>query len=331
MCVFSPHIYNEIHHGFLEAGCAVRDFFIGEAFANKPDLLESDLSGAIDDFKPDFVYSYGWWKDTADIDAYCDVIKSKGIRHIWWSADDPTCCAVSSLPAAKRSDLVFTPVEELIPEYAKLGIRAYLQPNGCSPRFAALPPRDAYRHDIVLAADNYSMRYVDAETKRSIHYTFRVDGVRQILKPLVDAKKDVKVWGRWWTDFDRAYMLPSAFYGGILPAEEAPYVYASCKIALEVQLTGVSKTCLTARTYDILGGGAFLMTQYSPAVENTFKKGVHLEWSTSPEETVALVDYYMKHDGPRERIALEGQREVDEKHRLVHRARAVLEVIARTL
>ncbi len=154
--------------------------FSSRRIYKEAELLETALSEAIDAFKPDFVYSYGWWKDTADIGAYIGVIKSKGLCHVWWSADDPTCFAISSLPAAKKSDLVFTPAEELIPVYAKYGIAAYLQPNACSPHFIKLPPRDAYRYDIVLAADNYSMRYVDAETRKSIHYTFRVDGVRQL-------------------------------------------------------------------------------------------------------------------------------------------------------
>lgn len=329
MCVFSPHIYNEIHHGFQEAGCEVKDLFIGEEYVNKFDLLEAELSSAIDEFKPDFVYSYGWWNDTADIGAYLDVIKSKGLFHVWWSADDPTCFAISSLPAAKRSDLVFTPVEELIPEYLKYGAKAFLQPNACSPHHIKLPPKDENRYDMVLAAHNYSMRHVDDETKKSIHYTFRVDGVYQILKPLVDAKKNVKVFGRWWTDFDRAYMLPAAFYGGVLQAEEVPYLYASSKITLGIQQVGVSRTHVSARTFEALGCGAFHITQYSPGVEYYFKKGVHLEWSQSPEETLELADYYLRHDDLREKIALEGQREVDEKHRLVHRARAALDVISR--
>jgi spore maturation protein CgeB len=327
MCVFSPHIYNEIHHGFLEAGCDVRDIFIGDEYIENFDMLETVITGAIDEFKPDFVYSYGWWKDTVDIDAYLEVIKRKGICHVWWSADDPTCFGLSSLPAAKKSDLVFTPVEELIPEYLKYGIQAYLQPNACSPHFVKLPPKEEYRFDVVLAANNYSMRYVDEETRRSIHYRYRVDGIYQMLKPLVDEKRNLKVWGRWWTDFDRAYMLPTSYYGGVLPAEEVPYVYASSKIALGIQQVGASKTYVSARTYEVLGCGAFHITQYSPAVENYFKKGVHLEWSESPEETTELVDYYLKHDDLREKITVEGQREVDEKHRLVHRARAVIDII----
>jgi spore maturation protein CgeB len=184
---------------------------------------------------------------------------------------------------------------------------------------------------MVLVANNYNMRYVDAETRKSIHYRFRVDGIYQILKPLVDTRKNVKVWGRWWTDFDRAYMLPTAFYGGVLPTEEVPYVYASSKIVLGIQQAGASKTYVSARTLEALGCGAFHLTQYSPGVAHYFKKGVHLDWSQSPEETLELVDYYLKHKDLRERIALEGQREVNARHRLVHRARAALDVIAQQL
>lgn len=329
VCVFSPHIYNEMHHGFLEAGCEVKNFGVGEDYTGKPELLEKAVLGAIDEFKPDFIYSYGWWKDTVDIVPFVNAIKRKGVFHVWWSSDDPACFAISSLPAAKKSDIVFTPVEELIPEYQKFGITAFLQPNGCSPRFIKHLPREEYRYDMVLIGNNYSMRHVDEDTRNSIHYTFRIDGIRQILKPLVDGKRNVKVWGRWWTDFDRAYMLPMSYYGGVLSPEEVPYVYSSAKIALGIQQAGASRTYVSGRTYEILGSGAFHITQYAPAVEYYFKKGVHLEWSRSPEETLELVNYYLKHDDVREKIALTGQREVDDKHRLVHRAKAVLDTIAR--
>lgn len=328
MCVFSPQIYNEIHHGFLEAGCEVRDIFIGEEYKNKFASLETKLTNAIDEFKPDFVYSYGWWKDIIDINAFFDVIEKKGIFHVWWSADDPVCCGQVSLPAAKRADLVFTPVDYLIPEYAKFGITAYLQPNACSPHHVKLPSKPKYRNDLVLVGNNYSFRHVDEESKNSIFYRFRVDGIYQILKPLVDEQKNVKVWGSYWTDFDRAYILPTAFYGGILPTEEIPYVYASTKIALGIQQVATSKTYVSTRTFEVLGCGAFHITQYSQGVEYYFKKGVHLDWSTSAEETLELVNYYLAHDDIRETIALNGQREVDEKHRLIHRARAVLDTVA---
>lgn len=328
MCVFSPQVYNEIHNGFLEAGCEVRNFFIGVESIKKFDSLKEKLVKAIDEFKPDFVYSYGWWKDIVDINAFFDVIKEKGLFHIWWSADDPVCCGQVSLPAAKRADLVFTPVDYLIPEYAKFGIKAFLQPNACSSRYVKLPPKTEYRNDLVFAGNNYSFRHVDEESKKSIFYRFRVDGIYQTIKPLVDEQKNLKVWGRWWTDYDRAYILPTAFYGGVLPVEEIPYVYSSAKIALGIQQVATSRTYVSTRTYEVLGCGTFHITQYSGGVEYYFKKGVHLEWAKSAEETLELVNYYLAHDDEREKIALNGQREVDEKHRLVHRAKAALDTIA---
>ncbi|MFU0827370.1 MAG: DUF3880 domain-containing protein [Lachnoclostridium sp.] len=327
VCVICPQVYNEMILGFKEAGCEARELKIGIEYKDKPDKLEQDLSGAIEKFKPDFIYSYGWWKDIIDINVFFDIIKRKGVFCVWWSADDPICCGQVSLPAAKRADLTFTPAEELIPEYAKYGIKAYLQQNACSSRYKKLPPQMKYKNDLVLVGNNYSFRHVDPESKKSIFYTFRVDGIYQILAPLVDEEKNVKVYGKWWTDFDRAYILPTAYYGGQLPKKEIPYVYSSAKIALGIQQVATSATYISTRTYEALGCGAFHITQYSQGVENYFKKGVHLEWSGSKEETLDLVNYYLTHDDERKRIGLNGKREVDEKHRLVHRARMVLDTV----
>lgn len=328
VCVFFPQVYTEISQGFKEAGCVVKELFIGEEDIGKFDSLEKKLISAIDEFKPDFVYSYGWWKDVIDINAFFDVIKKKGLFHVWLSSDDPVCCGQVSLPAAKRADLVFTPVEELIPEYAKFGIRAYLQQNACSSQYTKVKPKTDYRNDLVLIGNNYSFRHVDAESKKHIYYTFRVDGIYQILAPLVDAQKNVKAYGKWWMDYDRAYILPTANYGGVLEKKEIPYVYASAKISLGIQQVATSATYISTRTYEALGCGSFHITQYSQGVENYFKKGVHLVWSSSKEETLDLVNYYLAHKDEREKIALNGKREVDEKHRLVHRAKAVLDTVA---
>lgn len=328
VCVICPQAYSEIGEGFREAGCEVREIGIDVEYKNKMDELKQTLVRAIDEFKPDFVYSYGWWKDVIDINEFFDILKSKGLFNVWWSADDPICTAQVSLPAAKRVDLVFTPVEELIPEYAKRGIKAYLQQNACSTKYIKLPPKKEYESDLALVGNNYSFRHVDPETKKSIEYTFRVDGIYQILAPLVDAQKNVKAYGKYWTDFDRAYILPMANYGGDLPKQEIPYVYASAKIALGIQQVATSTTYISTRTYEALGCGAFHITQYSQGVENYFKKGVHLEWSSSKEETLDLVNYYLTHEDARGEIALKGQEEVDKKHRLVHRTRAVLDTVA---
>lgn len=324
MCCYCPHIYNEINHGFIEAGCKVKDLYIGDEYTGKSDLLKKNLLREIDSFKPDMVFSYGWWKINIDIRDILDTIKRKGIFHIWWAYDDPVCFKDSSLPVAKRSDIVFTTVEECIPQYAGYGIKAFLMPHGCSPHHVRVAPKAEYMHDIVLLANNYNIHSGDFNGN-----PFRLKGIKTVLEPLAEGNHDLKVWGRWWTQTDRAFVLPERYYGGIVSSEEVPYVYSSCKIALGLQQVEHSRTHLANRTYEVLGCGTFHICQYSQAVEHYFKKGVHLEWSKSRDETLELVKFYLPLEAERQRIALNGQKEVFSKHLLVHRAKAALDIIRR--
>jgi spore maturation protein CgeB len=41
-------------------------------------------------------------------------------------------------------------------------------------------------------------------------------------------------------------------------------------------------------------------------MESFFSKGVHLDWYQSPEECLELIDYYLKHEDQRKRIARAG-------------------------
>ncbi len=324
MCCYCPHIYNEISHGFIEAGCKVLDFNIGDEYTKKTELLKQKLAQTIDTMKPDIVFSYGWWKIGINITEIMDMLRRKGVFRIWWSYDDPICFRDSSLPAAKGSDIAFTTAVECIPDYERNGVRAFLMEHGCSPHHTKVPAKSEYEHDIVLLANNYNIRSGDF-----IGNPFRLKGIKNVLEPLVDGGYDIRVWGRWWTQTDRAYVLPGKNYGGVVPAEEVPSVYSSCKIALGLQQVEKSRTHLSNRTYEVLGCGAFHICQYSPALEHYFKKGVHLEWSTSREETLELVKYYLPRENERLAVALNGQQEVLSRHLLIHRARAALEIIKR--
>ena len=244
--------------------------------------------------------------------------------NIWWSYDDPVCLRDSSLPVAKKSDLTFTTAEECIPMYKKAGVTAHLFAHGCSPHHIKVSPEAEYAHDIVLLANNYNI-----SKNGFTGNPFRLKGINDVIRPLVDNNFDIKIWGRWWTQKDRAYILPDNFYGGVVPADEAPGIYSSCKIALGLQQVEHSITHLANRTFEILGCGTFHVCQYSKALEHYFKKGVHLEWSESSEETLEIVKYYLKHEDKRQKIALAGQEEVNKNHMLLHRANGALDIIKR--
>lgn len=314
MCVFCPHCYKILHHGFIDNGCEVQNLFIDDSYMYKTERLVADLNKVIDKFKPDLVFTYGWWKINIDIDQFMDVINKRGLFHVWWGYDDQGCLYEISMPVARRSDLVFTTYGEALPEYHRNGINAKLMMLGCYPPIhKKVPVKSEYQHDFSLIAAHHD-------------HSFRIKGVYDVLKPLVDKEYDVIVYGRWW-DEDRGYLLPEKFWGGWLPEDDVSALHSSSKITLAIQGVGDSNTMFAVRTLEAMSSGAFHLTQWSPAIEIFFKKGIHLEWSKSPEETLEIAEFYLKHGILRERIALQGQQEVHARHSIVQRAKEALEVI----
>lgn len=320
---FNPRSVNNIHLGFKEAGCEVETLFFSWDIAGKNGELVSRLNRKIDVFKPDFVFTYGWWDIGIDLNLYLSAIRAKGLFHIFWAYDDPVCFEEISMPIAQKSDIVFTTVEECIPEYRKRGVKAYLLMHSCHPGTQKrVKPVGAFSHDIVLLANNYNI-YNNPE-----YFKFRIKGVRDLMEPLVENDFDLKVWGLWWRHTDRAYTLPEKFYGGVLNAGYEARVYSSCKIALGLQSVGTSRTHFSVRTLEAMACGALHLSQYSPSLENFFKKGIHLEWSKSRDETLEIARFYLKKEKARIRIAKQGQREVYENHSLLKRMEYALGIIA---
>jgi spore maturation protein CgeB len=67
-----------------------------------------------------------------------------------------------------------------------------------------------------------------------------------------------------------------------------------------------------------------LLTVPTQAVNNLFTNNVHLTCSSSPEDTVRLVDYFLEHEVERQAIAQNGQQEVYSKHTYKERANQIL-------
>lgn len=322
---FNPLSVNNAHLGFEELGypvlaCACQERNLGN------DILERELNSLIDSFKPDVVFSYGWWAGRVDIEYFCEIIKQKGIFHVYWAFDDPQCYETISLPVGKKADLLFTSVEESIKDYKNNNVNAHLLVHGCyPPDHKGVAPNLDFKHDLVLLAHNYNIK------TNPEYFSYRFNGINNIIRPMVELNYDLMVWGLWWDGPDRIYNLPAKNYGLALPYGLEAAIYSSCKIALGLQSVGDSISHFSVRTFEILACGAFHLSQYSPALEHFFTKGVHMEWSQSPEETIDLVNFYLQHDSLREKIGLQGQQEVLQKHTLKHRAQFAMKIINKYL
>ena len=271
------------------------------------------LARKVEEFKPDYIFTEG---DPPNFNrgAVFEVCRSYGIPLIYWAIQDPVWFKEIGIYCAKRADYVFTTTIELLEYYKSLGRKVELLPFGCNPDFhKRTPPSADYMHDIVFVGANYDRR---------------VDAARYMLEPLIRKGYDLGIWGQWWPNDDKPFHIPAKYHRGFLPYDLLPMVYSSAKIVLGLHLDNTSITQTSVRTYEVLGCGAFYLTQYTKAHANLFEKGVHLEWAKNEGELLDLVRYYLAHDTAREKIARAGQEYVYEHHTAAERARTVVELLS---
>ncbi len=111
---------------------------------------------------------------------------------------------------------------------------------------------------------------------------------------------NLKTWGANWQVFGLTCLKKN-----IYPKEFAKICYAS-KIILGCDVREDIECHTSNRTWIALGCGGFLLTRYIHGMETIFKKGVHLEWFHTKQECLDLIDYYLKHDEQRKKIARRG-------------------------
>ncbi len=94
--------------------------------------------------------------------------------------------------------------------------------------------------------------------------------------------------------------------------EKMPEVFHKSKINLNITLR-----CITSgvplRVMDILAAGGFLLTSYTPEIEEYFVDGQDLAIAHTPQEMLQKTAYYLEHEEERKEIAKNGQKKVYEK------------------
>lgn len=268
------------------------------------------LNKKIESWKPDYIFTEG---DPPNFNrqSLLKLATDKGIPVIYWAIQDPLWFKEVSYYCASHADYAFTTTEELLETYRQFNPRSELLLFGCNPEFhRRVPPVSEYQYDIVFVGSNYPDRS---------------EATQLMIEPLIREGLNFRIWGHWWRNKKLPYYLANEqYYGGLLPYDLLPQVYSSAKIVLGLHLDGSSLTQTSIRTYEVLGCGAFYLTQYTKAHETLFQKGVHLDWVTNEAELLELIHFYLNHDSEREKIALAGQKFVYSHHTVAHRARELI-------
>ncbi|UCF94867.1 MAG: FkbM family methyltransferase [Desulfobacterales bacterium] len=79
------------------------------------------------------------------------------------------------------------------------------------------------------------------------------------------------------------------------------------------------------RTFETLGCGTFLLTNYTPGLEKLFTIGEHLVVYNDREDLDQKITYYQTHSAERLQIARNGYEHVRKHHKYIHRAQKILE------
>ncbi len=87
---------------------------------------------------------------------------------------------------------------------------------------------------------------------------------------------------------------------------EMPKVFRESKINLNITIPNI-KSGVPLRVYDVLGAGGFLISNFQAELPMFFENEKHLVWYYNQRDLFEKVDFYMRHDSERTRIAKAGQ------------------------
>jgi spore maturation protein CgeB len=313
----NPRWINGLPNGFIDAGHDIKIL----APLTKDDILES-----LSNFNPNLIISLGWTSQNTKekIQWIRKYVKPSNIPYVYWATEDPGYTQLFTLPFIQKTqpDFVFTICHKRIDYYRKLGIKAAHLDFGYHESIHHHTKCESkYKTNIAVVANAYP----DFLKTHPNH--FRLKSIKTLIVPVLKEKIPINIWGNDWDKMNSIleYDIPKECIRGYLPYTKANKVYSSADIVIGIQNHEIHHQ-LCQRTYEILGSKGFLLTSNTPGVKDLFKHGHDLITSSSPEETVKLIHYYLKNSDEREKIRINGKKTAT-NHSYKHRAEYIIRIL----
>lgn len=107
--------------------------------------------------------------------------------------------------------------------------------------------------------------------------------------------------------------------------QEMPKVFACSKVNLNPSLK-IIQTGIPLRAFDIMGAGGFLLSNYQEEFMDYYENGTDMVIYESMEDAVEKIQFYLKHEDIRRKIAENGRRKTLEEHSLQECMAKIFEV-----
>jgi len=146
-----------------------------------------------------------------------------------------------------------------------------------------------------------------------------------------DKNLDISIWGPGWKDkailkefFER---YPNSHKGNMLSNQDAANLYKSAKINLNLNHDQTKLDGINQRMLEICACGGFQICDYREGFASIFIDKKEIVYFKDPKEIPELVDYYLKNEEERMKIAKAGMEKASLEHSYEARAKRVLQVI----
>lgn len=281
----------DMQWGFLQAGCEASIINAGNAAGIESALKNNDV---------DLLITLGAPLELkAEAMAFLGKSRPSSLKYIHWDTDGISSTYYLSASGdgiemdviyASKPDLVLTMCPEMKELIQKKGFPCEMMyyaysPVSHHPLEGPVPVKDY----INLIGNSYSTLYPYHQD----HY--RYTSLKILLKPLLEKGYPVELYG------DTGYLplikkllgadITPPNYRGYMPYERTCQTYNSSFINI---VTQNHQQTITKRTFEILGCGGFILSSNNNEIRKLFTPGRDLLVSSSPEETLELVEYYKK-------------------------------------
>lgn len=223
---------------------------------------------------------------------------------------------------AMKPDLTFTICPDMLEVLRSQNIRCELIPIAYNPEIHSPGPVDpAYECDISYSGGAYPGLigiYPQSCRRKSVEVLFG---------PLLKGGYRIDFYGdnrqqdvaKSLFDFE----VPAEWLHGRHPYQKTCQIYRSSRISL---VTQNYFGAITKRLYEVMGSGGFALSYDNDAVRKVFTPGKDLVVSSSPEQTIEIIEYYKKHEDEYRKIRKNAVKSV-ENHTYKQWAQHVLELL----
>jgi hypothetical protein len=148
----------------------------------------------------------------------------------------------------------------------------------------------------------------------------------QFVSELLDLS--IEIYGRWGKQARRNSALKKHFKARGVWGEALLRVYNASKIVLNITNWDPARyVALNQRVFDVPATGAFLLTDYSPELEEHYRIGEEVVCFSNADDLKDKARYFLAHDAERETIARQGYEKALTLPTIADRVRAVIKEV----